>query len=154
MNEIKLAARDIRESISVKNVPYCLVFFSKPHNLSSITRQFVLSSDMHPFKLLQLALLVTSAAAVPLDAPIQEQKVPAIYQNCIEAVNCEVYEEDGHYNIRFVEGKGINSAWYNETFKDYNETLVAEVPTNGSRVLNRGVNCQGNVCTVRLFGTI
>jgi hypothetical protein len=109
---------------------------------------------MHSFRLFQLALLVTSTAAVPLAVSIPEKKVPAMFQNCIEAVNCEVFDNDGRYDIRFVEGKGIGSAWYNETFKAYNETAVAEVHTNGSKILNRGVNCQGNVCTVRLLDTV
>ena len=60
--------------------------------------------------------LALSALAIPLDPSIEKRAdLPAGFDLCLEAENCEVFEtEDGGFSFRFVSGKEPGSDWYGE----------------------------------------
>lgn len=55
--------------------------------------------------------------AAPLDPSLEshEDQLPAGFNLCIEAVNCEVYkDDDGAWSMRYVQGMEPGTDWYNE----------------------------------------
>jgi hypothetical protein len=102
-------------------------------------------------RLLQLGCLVSTIVAVPLDESIDAAKIPEYLQTCVQAENCEVFiDEAGAYSLRFVKDKGVDSAWYDKTFQNFNHSAPPEeIETNSSsQLVARDGSCNSDVCTV------
>jgi len=106
---------------------------------------------MYWSRVVALLPLALSAVAIPLDPTIENRdEIPAGFDLCIEAENCEVYKLDADtWSFRFVQGKEPGSDWYND---NVNKTEVG--PQQKPRDListgfekRQACNSAGQICS-------